>query len=94
MYIGGAEHSVLHLLYFRFLAKVFNDWKLVDFNEPAKKFRAHGLLIREGKKISKSRGNVINPDEFIRKFGADALRMHLMFLGPFEEGGDFRDAER
>ncbi len=91
MYIGGAEHAVLHLLYVRFMAKVFHDWKLVDFDEPAKKFRAHGLLIRDGKKISKSKGNIINPDQFISEFGADALRMHLMFLGPFEEGGDFHD---
>ncbi|MFA6354420.1 MAG: class I tRNA ligase family protein [Candidatus Paceibacterota bacterium] len=92
MYIGGAEHSVLHLLYVRFLAKVFYDWGLVRFDEPAKKFRAHGLLIRDGKKISKSKGNIINPDDFIKEFGADALRMHLMFLGPFEDGGDFRDS--
>ena len=92
MYIGGAEHAVLHLLYFRFLAKVFHDWKLIDFEEPARCFRAHGLLIRGGKKISKSKGNIVNPDEFVKKYGADALRMHLMFLGPFEEGGDFADA--
>jgi len=91
MYIGGAEHAVLHLLYIRFLAKALNDWGYVHFREPVEKFRAHGLLIREGRKISKSRGNIINPDEFIKKFGADALRLHLMFLGPFEEGGDFRD---
>lgn len=92
MYIGGAEHSVLHLLYVRFFAKVFYDWGLVKFEEPAKKFRAHGLLIRDGKKISKSKGNIINPDDFIKEFGADALRMHLMFLGSFEDGGDFRDS--
>jgi len=91
MYIGGAEHAVLHLLYVRFMAKVFQDWGLVNFDEPAKKFRAHGLLIREGAKISKSKGNIINPDDFVKEFGADALRMHLMFLGPFEEGGDFQD---
>jgi len=91
MYTGGAEHSVLHLLYVRFLAKVFHDLGLVHFSEPAKKFRAHGLLIREGKKISKSKGNIINPDQFIKEFGADALRMHLMFIGPFEHGGDFYD---
>ena len=92
MYIGGAEHAVLHLLYFRFIAKAFHDWGLIHFDEPAKKFRAHGLLIRGGKKISKSKRNIVNPDDFIEKFGADALRLHLMFLGPFEEGGDFSDA--
>ena len=91
MYIGGAEHAVLHLLYTRFLTKVFHDWDLIDFDEPFKKFRAHGLLIKDGAKMSKSKGNVVNPDEYIEKFGADVLRMYLMFLGPFSEGGDFRD---
>ncbi len=102
MYIGGAEHAVLHLLYVRFLAMALHDMGILDFSakggsasggeEPFKKFRAHGLLIRDGAKMSKSRGNVINPDEYIKKYGADALRMCLMFLGPFERGGDFRDA--
>ncbi|MBI5733150.1 leucine--tRNA ligase [Candidatus Jorgensenbacteria bacterium] len=92
MYIGGAEHSVLHLLYSRFLAMAFHDMKLVDYDEPFTKFRAHGLLIKEGAKMSKSKGNVVNPDEYIKKFGADALRVYLMFLAPFEQGGDFRDA--
>ncbi|TSC78122.1 MAG: leucyl-tRNA synthetase [Parcubacteria group bacterium Gr01-1014_33] len=91
MYIGGAEHSVLHLLYSRFLAMVFSDWGLTHFEEPFAKFRAHGLLIKDGAKMSKSKGNVVNPDEYIRAYGADALRMYLMFLGPFEQGGDFRD---
>ncbi|MDP3727062.1 MAG: class I tRNA ligase family protein, partial [bacterium] len=91
MYIGGAEHAVLHLLYVRFLAMVFHDWGLVHAEEPFKRFRAHGLLISGGAKMSKSRGNVVNPDEYVRAYGADALRMYLMFLGPFEQGGDFRD---
>lgn len=91
MYTGGAEHAVLHLLYVRFLAMVFFDWKLIRFEEPFQKFRAHGLLIKDGAKMSKSRGNVVNPDEYISAYGADALRMYLMFLGPFEQGGDFRD---
>src|SRR3989338_5549182 len=91
MYIGGAEHSVLHLLYSRFLTMAFHDWGLLDFEEPFSTFRAHGLLIKDGAKMSKSRGNVVNPDEYIRAYGADALRMYLMFLGPFEQGGDFRD---
>lgn len=92
MYIGGAEHSVLHLLYTRFLSLVFHDLKLWDFEEPFAKFRAHGLLIKDGAKISKSRGNIINPDDYIKKFGADVFRMYLMFLAPFEQGGDFRDS--
>lgn len=92
MYIGGAEHSVLHLLYVRFMAMALYDLGLVHFEEPMVKFRAHGLLIHEGAKMSKSKGNVVNPDEYIKKFGADTLRMYLMFLAPFEDGGDFRDA--
>ncbi len=92
MYTGGAEHAVLHLLYVRFVAMALHDWKLVKFEEPFKKFRAHGLLIKDGAKMSKSKGNVINPDEYIKNFGADTLRMYLMFLAPFEQGGDFRDS--
>ncbi|MDP3052410.1 MAG: leucine--tRNA ligase [bacterium] len=98
LYTGGAEHSVLHLLYVRFAALALHDLKLLDFGpseaprgEPFPKFRSHGLLIKDGAKMSKSKGNVVNPDEYIKKFGADALRMYLMFLAPFEQGGDFRD---
>ena len=98
LYTGGAEHSVLHLLYVRFVALALHDLKLLDFGqsaaprgEPFPKFRSHGLLIKEGAKMSKSKGNVVNPDGYIAKFGADALRMYLMFLAPFEQGGDFRD---
>ncbi len=91
MYIGGAEHSVLHLLYSRFITMFFKDCGLVDFDEPFTKFRAHGLLIKEGGKMSKSKGNVVNPDEYIKNFGADTLRMHLMFLAPFEYGGNFNE---
>jgi leucyl-tRNA synthetase len=92
MYIGGPEHAVLHLLYSRFLTMVFYDLGLLQFEEPFTKFRAHGLLIREGAKMSKSRGNILNPDDYIKKFGADVFRMYLMFLAPFEQGGNFRDA--
>jgi leucyl-tRNA synthetase len=92
LYTGGAEHSVLHLLYVRFVAMALHDWEFVKFEEPFKKFRAHGLIIKDGAKMSKSKGNVVNPDEYIANFGADTLRMYLMFLAPFEQGGDFRDA--
>ncbi len=92
MYIGGAEHSVLHLLYSRFTTMVLHDLELLDFEEPFAKFRAHGLLIKEGAKMSKSKGNVIIPDEYINKFGADTLRCYLMFLGPYLQGGDFYDS--
>src|SRR5688572_12205636 len=90
-YIGGNEHAVLHLLYARFITMVLHDLGHVDFEEPFKRFRAHGMIVREGAKMSKSRGNVVVPDEYIREWGADAFRTSLMFLGPFEEGGDFRD---
>ncbi len=91
-YIGGNEHAVLHLMYTRFLCMALYDMGLVPFEEPFRRFRAHGLLIKDGAKISKSRGNVIDPDAYVRKHGADAFRMNMMFLGPYEEGGDFRDA--
>lgn len=92
MYIGGAEHAVLHLLYTRFVAMALNDWGLVEFSEPFKTFRAHGLLLKEGAKMSKSKGNVVNPDEYIAKYGADAVRMYLMFLAPLEQGGGWHDS--
>jgi leucyl-tRNA synthetase len=92
MYIGGKEHSVLHLMYARFITMALNDAGLIDFWEPFTKFRAHGLLIREGAKMSKSRGNVISPDEYFESYGADTLRMYLMFLGPYERGGDWQDS--
>ncbi len=92
MYIGGAEHSVLHLLYSRFLTMVFHDWGLLNFEEPFTTFRAHGLITKDGAKMSKSKGNVVNPDEYIRAYGIDAIRMYLAFLAPFEQGGDFRDS--
>lgn len=91
-YIGGAEHSVLHLLYSRFLSMALKDAGLIShFEEPFTKFRAHGLIISEGVKMSKSKGNVVNPDDYIKEYGADTLRVYLMFLGPYDQGGDFRE---
>lgn len=92
MYTGGAEHSVLHLMYSRFVTMALKDWGYLDFEEPFPNFFAHGLVIKEGAKMSKSKGNVVNPDEYIKLYGTDALRMYLMFMGPFSEGGDFRDS--
>ncbi|HEX6645409.1 MAG TPA: leucine--tRNA ligase, partial [Gemmatimonadales bacterium] len=90
-YIGGNEHAVLHLLYSRFIAMVLQELGHVDFDEPFRVFRAHGLIVKDGAKMSKSRGNVVIPDEYIARWGADTFRTYLMFLGPFQEGGDFRD---
>jgi leucyl-tRNA synthetase len=90
-YIGGNEHAVLHLLYSRFTTMVLHDLGYLDFEEPYRVFRAHGLIVKDGAKMSKSRGNVVVPDDYIARWGADAFRMYLMFLGPFQEGGDFRD---
>jgi leucyl-tRNA synthetase len=86
-YIGGNEHAVLHLLYSRFITMALHDLGHLDFEEPFTRFRAHGLIIREGAKMSKSKGNVVIPDPVIEKYGADTFRLYLMFLGPFEEGG-------
>jgi len=89
-YIGGNEHAVLHLLYSRFVTMVLHDAGLVPFEEPFAKFRAHGLIIKDGAKMSKNKGNVINPDDIIAEWGSDSFRTYLMFLGPYEEGGDYR----
>jgi leucyl-tRNA synthetase len=90
-YIGGAEHAVLHLLYSRFVTMALHDMGYLEFEEPFPFLFTHGLIIKDGSKMSKSKGNVINPDEYIGKFGADVLRLYLMFLGPYEQGGDFSD---
>ncbi len=91
MYIGGNEHAVLHLLYSRFIAMVLHDRGLLHFEEPFRRFRAHGTITKDGAKMSKSRGNVVIPDQYIARWGADTFRTYLMFLGPYQEGGDFRD---
>ncbi len=90
-YIGGNEHAVLHLLYSRFTTMVLHDAGMLRFEEPFTRFRAHGTIVRDGAKMSKSRGNVVIPDEYVERWGADTFRTYLMFLGPYEEGGDFRD---
>jgi len=92
MYIGGEEHAVLHLLYSRFITMALHDLGHVGFEEPYVRFRKHGLIIREGAKMSKTKGNVVNPDEYLDRYGADTFRTYLMFLGPYQEGGDFRDS--
>ena len=90
-YIGGNEHAVLHLMYSRFITMALHDLGHITFEEPFSKFRAHGTIVKDGAKMSKSRGNTVIPDDYLSKWGADTFRMYLMFLGPYLEGGDFRD---
>ena len=85
-YLGGAEHAVLHLLYARFWVKAFYDLGLVDFTEPFRKLRNVGMVLAEdNRKMSKSLGNVINPDDMIKEFGADTLRVYEAFMAPFSQ---------
>ena len=89
-YIGGNEHAVLHLMYARFLTMALHDIGALDFDEPFAKFRAHGLIIRDGRKMSKSRGNVVSPDAVMAEHGADAMRLYLLFIGPYEQVADYQ----
>ncbi|MDO8430206.1 MAG: leucine--tRNA ligase [bacterium] len=88
MYIGGAEHTVLHLLYSRFFTKFLYDQNYLNFKEPFLALRHQGTILGpDGQKMSKSRGNVIDPDELVEKFGADSVRMHLCFMSEYNQGG-------
>lgn len=88
LYVGGAEHNTMHLLYARFFTKVLFDLKLIDFKEPFTIRKNHGIILgSDGHKMSKSRGNVVNPDELVEKYGADTVRMYLAFMGPYGQGG-------
>ncbi|MCX6789053.1 MAG: leucine--tRNA ligase [Candidatus Gribaldobacteria bacterium] len=85
-YVGGAEHTVLHLLYARFFTKALYKAGLISFDEPFLKLRHQGLILAAGgEKMSKSKGNVINPDEVVKQYGADSLRVYEMFMGPFDQ---------
>ena len=87
-YTGGIEHATMHLLYTRFFTKAMRDAGLVDFDEPMLRLFNQGMILGEdGEKMSKSRGNVVNPDDYVSKYGADAVRAFLMFIGPWDQGG-------
>ncbi|MBX4190622.1 leucine--tRNA ligase [Candidatus Saccharibacteria bacterium] len=89
-YIGGIEHAILHLLYARFVTKFLHDNHGLNFEEPFRKLTNQGIILGpDGHKMSKSRGNVVNPDEQVNSYGADSLRMYLMFMGPYEQGGPY-----
>ncbi|MBN2416149.1 leucine--tRNA ligase [bacterium] len=90
-YVGGAEHAVMHLMYARFITRVLHRLGLVNFDEPFKRLIHQGVITNNGAKMSKSRGNVINPDPIIERYGSDVFRMYLMFMGSYTEGGDWDD---
>jgi leucyl-tRNA synthetase len=91
-YIGGVEHAILHLLYARFFVKVMNELGMVGFREPFARLFTQGMLYRDGAKMSKSKGNAISPDEYVERFGADAVRMYLLFIGPVDQDAEWQDA--
>jgi leucyl-tRNA synthetase len=90
-YVGGSEHAVMHLLYARFIHKFIRDIGLVNSNEPFQRLIHQGTITNQGAKMSKSKGNVVDPNSFILEYGADVFRMYMMFMGPYELGGDWSD---
>ncbi len=90
-YIGGVEHAILHLLYSRFITKVLYDLKLVNFDEPFGRLFTQGMIIKDGAKMSKSKGNVVSPDELIEHYGADTVRLYTLFIGPPEKDAEWND---
>jgi len=91
MYVGGAEHATMHLLYARFVHKFLRDLGLLNSDEPFQTLVHQGTITNQGAKMSKSKGNVVNPDDFTSKYGSDVFRMYLMFMGPYDQGGDWSD---
>lgn len=90
-YIGGIEHAILHLLYSRFFVKVLHDLGLVSVNEPFKGLLTQGMVLKEGSKMSKSKGNVVSPEEIINKYGADTARLFILFAAPVDRDLDWSD---
>ena len=90
-YIGGAEHATMHLLYSRFITKALQDLGYVNFNEPFLNLFHQGTITKDSAKMSKSKGNTVSPDRFIEDYGSDTFRCYLMFMGPYDEGGDWND---
>ncbi len=91
-YSGGVEHAILHLIYSRFFARVFRDLGLVDHSEPFTQLLTQGMVLKDGAVMSKSKGNVVDPDTMIQKYGADALRLYVMFVAPPEKEVEWTDA--
>src|SRR4029078_1755648 len=90
-YSGGIEHAILHLIYSRFFARVFRDLGMVDHSEPFTQLLTQGMVLKDGAVMSKSRGNVVDPDKMLEKFGADALRLYVMFVAPPENQVEWTD---
>ncbi|KAF2957981.1 leucine--tRNA ligase [Thermotoga sp. Ku-13t] len=91
-YVGGVEHAILHLLYSRFITKVLHDLGYLDFDEPFTNLFTQGMIYKDGAKMSKSKGNVVSPDDMIEKYGADTLRLYILFMGPPEKDAEWSDA--
>ena len=91
-YSGGVEHAILHLLYSRFFTRVLRDVGLINFDEPFKRLLTQGMVLKNGAVMSKSKGNVVDPDDMIGKYGADALRLYTMFVAPPEKEVEWSDA--
>ena len=91
-YSGGVEHAILHLIYSRFFARVFRDLGLVDHDEPFTQLLTQGMVLKDGAVMSKSKGNVVDPDDMLQKYGADALRLYVMFVAPPEKEVEWSDA--
>ena len=90
-YIGGIEHAILHLLYSRFFVKVIHDLGLIEANEPFRGLLTQGMVLKEGSKMSKSKGNVVSPEEIINKYGADTARLFILFAAPVDRDLDWSD---
>ena len=90
-YIGGVEHAILHLLYSRFIVKVFRDMGLVSFGEPFERLFTQGMITKDGHKMSKSKGNTVAPDDLIDRYGADTVRLYTLFIGPPEKDAEWND---
>jgi leucyl-tRNA synthetase len=90
-YSGGVEHAILHLIYSRFFARVFRDVGLVEHSEPFTQLLTQGMVLKDGAVMSKSKGNVVDPDTMLQKFGADALRLYVMFVAPPEKEVEWTD---
>ncbi len=91
-YIGGVEHAILHLLYSRFITKVLRDGGYLSFDEPFKNLFTQGMIYKDGAKMSKSKGNVVSPDEMVEKYGADTLRLYILFMGPPEKDAEWLES--